>query len=71
MINAKVKIFHDYGSGVETSLNGFLKTIDVRQIIKIDSSSGSEYKVNVIVTYIDFEDIRDLKIDSIIDQKVM
>jgi hypothetical protein len=36
MINANVKIFNEeYVHSLESSVNNFLKTIDVRQIIKI------------------------------------
>ena len=42
MINAKVKIFNEeYPSSLESSINEFLKTIDVRQIIKTEYSSGA------------------------------
>jgi hypothetical protein len=41
MINAKVKIIEEeYASNLEIEINKFLKTIDVRQIIKTEYSSN-------------------------------
>ena len=77
MINAKVKIIEaDYPSNLESELNQFLKTIDVRQIIKTEYSSGisaGQYDTkrtsSVIIYYIGFEDIRDVKIDNVLEVK--
>lgn len=77
MINAKVKIFNEeYVHSLESSVNNFLKTIDVRQIIKTEySSSISSGQYNTIrshsavIYYVNIEDIRDAKIDSVLDIK--
>ncbi len=77
MINAKVKIIEeDYPSNLEEELNKFLKTIDVRQIIKTEYSSGisaGQYDTkrtsSVIIYYVGFEDIRDIKIDNVLEVK--
>jgi len=77
MINAKVKIFNEeYAHSLEKTINVFLKTIDVRQIIKTEySSSVSAGQYNTIkshsavIYYVDFEDIRGAKIDSVLDIK--
>jgi len=77
MINAKVKIFNEeYDHSLEVSINKFLKTIDIRQIIKTEySSSASVGQYNTIksfsaiIYYVDFEDIRGAKIDSVLDIK--
>jgi len=77
MINAKVKIIEeDYPSDLEEELNEFLKTIDVRQIIKTEYSSGisaGQYDTkrtsSVIIYYIGIEDIRDVKINNVLEVK--
>ncbi len=77
MINAKVKIIEeDYPSNLEEELNKFLKTIDVRQIIKTEYSSGisaGQYDTkrtsSVIIYYVGFEDIRDIKISNVLEVK--
>ncbi len=77
MINAKVKIIEeDYPSNLEEELNQFLKTIDVRQIIKTEYSSGisaGQYDTkrtsSVIIYYVGFEDIRDIKISNVLEVK--
>jgi hypothetical protein len=86
MINAKVKILHeDYGFSLENSINDFLKTIDVRQIIKTEYSTSisvsqystdslnlNEFQVrdySAIIYYVDYEDIRDAKIENVLQIK--
>jgi hypothetical protein len=77
MINAKVKIIEeDYPSNLEEELNEFLKTIDVRQIIKTEYSTGisaGQYDTkrtsSVIIYYVGFEDIRDVKISNVLEVK--
>lgn len=69
MINAKIKIIAGYPSEAENQANNFLKTIDVRQIVKIEQSSGSEYKLIVMITYLEFEDIRESRIECILDKE--
>jgi hypothetical protein len=77
MINAKVKILGDEtASGLQSKVNEFLSGIDVRQIIKTEYSSSvstSNYNTHrsysVIIFYVDFEDIRDAKIDNVLEIK--
>ncbi len=77
MINAKVKIIEeDYPSNLESELNEFLETIDVRQIIKTEYSTGisaGQYDTkrlsSVVIYYIGFEDIRDVKISNVLEVK--
>ncbi len=77
MIRAKVKILHeDYGFSLENSINDFLKTIDVRQIIKTEYSTSisvSQYSTirdySAIIYYVDYEDIRDAKIENVLQIK--
>jgi hypothetical protein len=77
MINAKVKIIEeDYPSNLESELNQFLKTIDVRQIIKTEYSSGisaGQYDTkrtsSVIIYYVGLDDIRDIKISNVLEVK--
>jgi predicted RNase H-related nuclease YkuK (DUF458 family) len=78
MINAKVKIFNeDYESYLEDSVNQFLKTIDVRQILKTEYSSsmavGGDSVVlrsySAIIYYVELADVRDIKIDNVLEIK--
>ena len=77
MINAKVKIFNEeYPSSLESSINEFLKTIDVRQIIKTEYSSSmavSQYTTirshSAIIYYVELADVRDAKIDNVLEIK--
>ena len=73
MINAKVKVINtDWYSELERQINDFLKTIDVRQIIKTEySSSISSHakSFSVIIYYVQIEDVRDLKIDHVLEIK--
>lgn len=77
MINAKVKIFNeDYDSYLEDSVNQFLQTIDVRQILKTEySSSVSAGPHNIIrshsavIYYVELADIREAKIENVLEIK--
>jgi len=77
MINAKVKIFNEeYNTSLEVSINKFLKTIDARQIIKTEyssSMSAGQYNTirsySAVIYYVNIEDIRDAKIDSVLEIK--
>jgi hypothetical protein len=77
MINAKVKIFNeDYNYSLEDEVNKFLETIDVRQIIKTEYSSSmavSQYTTirsySVIIYYVELADVRDAKIDNVLEIK--
>ena len=77
MINAKVKILNaDYESYLEDAVNQFLETIDVRQIIKTEYSSSmtaNQYNTirsySVIIYYVDLADIREAKIENVLEIK--
>jgi hypothetical protein len=71
MINAQVKVIHSSDDEwFEKLMNEFLKTIDARQIIKTEYSTSGDYtKHSVIIYYVPFEDIRDAKIDNILEIK--
>jgi hypothetical protein len=77
MINAKVKIFNaDYESYLEDSVNKFLETIDVRQIIKTEYSNSisagphqSIRSCSAIIYYVELADVRDAKIDNVLEIK--
>lgn len=70
MVNAKVKMLLSYNSGSqESQINQFLKTIDVRQIIKIENNNSMTSNSLLCVTYVyyvELEDTRDLKLDKLI-----
>lgn len=73
MVNVKVKIFHENDeSWLEKKVNEFLETIDIRQIVKTEySTSGDSYvKHSIIIYYMNLEDVRDIKIDNILDNKI-
>ena len=77
MINAKVKIFYeDYAHTLENAVNDFLQKIDVRQIIKTEDSTcvaAGQYNTirshSAIIYYVAYEDIRDAKIDNVLEIK--
>ncbi len=77
MINAKVRIFNvDYPEYLEDCINDFLKTIDVRQIIKTEYSNSisigphqSIRSCSAIIYYVEQSDIRDVKIESMLEIK--
>jgi len=77
MINAKVKVFNeDYDSYLEDSVNKFLETIDVRQIIKTEYSSSMSAgphqtirSYSAIIYYVELADVRDAKIDNVLEVK--
>jgi len=77
MIKSKVKIFNEeYPSTLEIRINEFLETIDVRQIIKTEYSSSmsvSQYSRiishSAVIYYVEYEDIRDAKIDNVLEIK--
>jgi hypothetical protein len=77
MINAKVKIFNeDYNYSLEDEVNKFLETIDVRQIIKTEYSSSMAVSqhtkirsYSVIIYYVELADVRDAKIDNVLEIK--
>jgi hypothetical protein len=53
-------------------MNEFLKTIDVRQIIKTDYSTAatsSAYRYTAIIYYVELADVRDAKIENVLEIK--
>jgi len=71
MVNMKVRLLTNYNSYLESDIQNFLNTIDVRQILKIDVYQVSDSKSICMISYLDQEDIRDINIDSIIDKKIL
>jgi hypothetical protein len=73
MINARVKVIHETNSyEFEKEVNNFLKTIDIKQIVKTEFSTASDnYHTHhsVIMYYVGIEDVRDAKIDNILEIK--
>ena len=78
MIKAKVKMFNeDYPFSLEKEVNEFLETIDVRQIIKTEYSSNmslGQYDMmkksfSVVIYYVEMADVRDAKIDNVLEIK--
>ena len=63
MINAKLKII--FGSdhyAMQRSVNEFLQTIDVRQVIKIDTTNSQK----TYIFYLDTEDFREIKLNNLL-----
>ena len=77
MINCKVKIFdEEWASRLEQYMNEFLETIDVRQIIKTEYSSSvstegynTKRTFSAVIYYVGIEDIRDAKIENVLEIK--
>ena len=73
MIKGKVKVFDERNYvRLENSINGFLETIDIRQVIKTEFSTtnyNSTLTFCAIIYYVGIEDIRDAKIEGILDVK--
>ena len=74
MINAKVNLIMDSNQyEFKKNLQTFLETIDIRQIVKSEfstccTSSGSTH-FSVLIYYVGIDDIRDAKIDNILEIK--
>lgn len=69
MVNAKLKIVSgdSYGStSLEIKMNEFLNTIDVRQIIKIETRINEAGYCRAFIYYISLEDIREIKIENVL-----
>lgn len=63
MINAKVKII--FGMDIydmERLVNEFLQTIDIRQVIKIDTTNSQK----TYIFYLDTEDFREIKLNNLL-----
>ena len=77
MIKAKVKILNaEFPSTLEDLVNELLETIDVRQIIKTEYSSGvgtGQYGTirshSVIIYYVELADVRGAKIENVLEIK--
>jgi hypothetical protein len=73
MINAKVKIIERTNSSeFESEVNKFLKTIDIKQIVKTEFSTTTTNYHNfhtVMIYYVNIEDVREAKIDNILEIK--
>ena len=64
MVNARIKIIYAPHSGFfEEKVNEFLNKIDVRQIVSIRPDLINNY---CLITYVDVDSYRDLKLDMLI-----
>jgi len=74
MINAKVNLIMDSNHyEFRKNLQTFLETIDIRQIVKTEfstccASNGSTH-FSILIYYVGIDDIRDAKIDNILEIK--
>ena len=56
MINAKVKVIKEEGySDYESTMNRFLGTIDVRQILRIESFPPANSIYRSVIYYVNFD----------------
>ncbi len=72
MINAQVKIFNStYSGDLQKEVNIFLETIDIRQVIKMDfiGTGDDNKRLYCTIVYVGIDDIRDAKIDNILEIK--
>ena len=77
MINAKVKVFYeDYAHTLEKTINDYLQPIDVRQVSKTEYSTcvaAGQYSTvtshSAVIYYVEYEDIRDAKIENVLEIK--
>lgn len=72
MVVPKVEIFsNSQPDDLQSDINEFLSVMDVRQIVKMEYSSawGSSSDLHsCIIMYIGLDDVRDIKIDTILDK---
>ena len=69
MIHAKIKLLRSTSDHIfSTIMEDFLKTIDVRQIIKTEYAY-CDLCHSTIIYYVNYEDIRDAKLSNILDLK--
>jgi hypothetical protein len=67
MINAKVKVITGNGKKeYEPEMNKFFTTIDIRQVIKTETTTTSDGLYRTIIYYVNYEDIREVKIDNVL-----
>lgn len=70
MSNLKFKVIKaESGDDFQERVNLFLKTIDVRQIVKIDHQYDNQKTYRGFIYSLDKDDIRDMKIDTILFTK--
>ena len=71
MIKGKSKVIsNSHGATFELRVDEFLDTIDVRQIVKMEYSTnslGNSTIYSVVIVYISIEDVRNSKIDGILE----
>lgn len=69
MIKGKIELLtSDTGVDIKKKVNAFLETIDIRQIVKMEYSSSYGQSSNLhtcMILYVNFEDIRDAKLDTV------
>jgi hypothetical protein len=70
MVTPKIKKIQGGRDNIDGRIQEFLNTLDVRQIVKIDYIIDNNNWVICMILYIDFNDIRDIKIDTLIDGKI-
>lgn len=66
MVNLKVEVVTNNASFQQISLNKALEKYDVRQIVKMDTVSIN-HSISTIITYVELEDLRELKIENILE----
>lgn len=74
MIITKVKVFESHDSSwLEKIMNDFLQNLDARQIIKTEYSSAggsnNNWRFTTIIYYVGIDDIREAKIDNVLEIK--
>lgn len=73
MINAKLKLFESESTyHLQKEVNNFLQTIDIRQVIKTEHAAAAAqmgYRYTVVIYYIEKEDIREIRIDDVLNIK--
>lgn len=72
MVNAKVEIISNNDTeDLQRDINEFLALMDIRQVIRMEYSMGKAQYGEIyscIIMYIKLADIRDIKIDTILDK---
>jgi hypothetical protein len=73
MVTPKIKVITAMASWLEKDVQAyvqaFLNTLDIRQIVKIDYSATNDYYICSII-YLEMEDVRDMKISTLLDNKI-
>jgi hypothetical protein len=68
MVTPKIKVITARAFFLEKDVQTFLNTLDIRQIVKIDYSATNDYYICSII-YLEMEDVRDMKISTLLDIK--